>query len=261
MNFERLLYSSDSIYHYTKLATALEKILTTGKLKITRCQLTNDPREYQAWNPLTSVPKNQTNFNPQVFNELKIESFRKFKILKNNSKLVCLSQNLNNRKAPVPAFIKYRMWSQYADDHKGIAIIFSKKALCSAIKLKFGKFVFSGNVIYKNNHFFDIEFNGDRLNEEGYIKEFFVKQRQEIFFKKHVDYRDESEYRIIVIDEKSEDFFIDIKKCIIGIILGDRFPKIYFPIISSFCEKYKIRAWKLTFWNCRYNLKEFGSDI
>ena len=167
-----------------------------------------------------------------------------------------MNQNVNNKGGIKPAFIKYRMWSQYADDHRGVALLLSKNKLCMTIKKYFTESAFFGPVKYRSNHTFDIELNGDSLSDEQYMRKFIINKRNEIFFKKHIDYRDENEYRILIIDDKFEDIFIDFKKCFIGIILGDRFHEVYFPIVKGFMDKYKTKAWKLSFWNCRYNLCE-----
>jgi hypothetical protein len=43
MSFEEILSDSNTIYHYTSLGSALEKILPLGELRFSSFQHTNDP--------------------------------------------------------------------------------------------------------------------------------------------------------------------------------------------------------------------------
>jgi len=68
-----------------------------------------------------------------------------------------------------------------------------------------------------------------------------------IMFHKPSDYRDEEEYRLVVYDPENKNEFIDIKKIIKGVIVGDRFPKVYYNTILELANKYDTDVIKLEY--------------
>jgi hypothetical protein len=80
--------------------------------------------------------------------------------------------------------------------------------------------------------------------DENYIIEHIEKYHDEFFFEKRKDWEDENEYRIIILtlQDLMTDFYIDISQCIVGIIVGVDFNKVYEPCITEVCKKYSIEA-------------------
>ena len=60
--------------------------------------------------------------------------------------------------------------------------------------------------------------------------------KKDIFFRKYEDFKDESEYRIVLIDwndNKNSDINIDIEGIIRGVIVGERFHGVYEEAIKD----------------------------
>ena len=68
---------------------------------------------------------------------------------------------------------------------------------------------------------------------------------RELLLTKYIDYRDESEYRVIVYDLDGKNEYISIRDYVKGVIIGDRTPEVYFRLIGSLCEKLKIGCLKI----------------
>lgn len=71
-----------------------------------------------------------------------------------------------------------------------------------------------------------------------------------MLFRKQSDYKDEQEYRIVMLRKGgpvlsvTEPVF-EVKDCLISIILGDRFSEVYNPTIESICKDMNISYKKL----------------
>ena len=71
---------------------------------------------------------------------------------------------------------------------------------------------------------------------------------KDFFFSKNADYRDECEYRLLILKENDSIDYIGIEKTIMGIIVGDNMPDIYLQIIRKFSESYHVNCRKL-YWS------------
>ena len=150
---------------------------------------------------------------------------------------------------------KSRMWSQYGYNHSGICLVFSKKLLLEEIlKRSDTTILYAGTIQYQKldetkNDILNID--GDELDamDLGEIAFRHISNNfDKVFFQKHSDYKDENEFRIIVISKVGEiinGITIDISKCINMIILGDAFPKVYFPTINKLASELNISYKKL----------------
>ena len=92
-------------------------------------------------------------------------------------------------------------------------------------------------------------------NPDKYLIEHIDKNISNFFFRKSSDFIDESEYRIIIHDPDNKFSSIDINSCLEGIILGDRFPKSYLPLLSKYnkfiCKQLKILNWDYMLLDCK----------
>ena len=70
-----------------------------------------------------------------------------------------------------------------------------------------------------------------------------------LFFKKHRDYRDEAEYRFIVLDMDNNCEYLDISDCLVGIILGHNFPITYLPIVEGIVSELEIIRDQVYIWD------------
>lgn len=76
------------------------------------------------------------------------------------------------------------------------------------------------------------------MKENEYAFHHLKLHYKEMFFSKNPDYRDESEYRILVLTKMRKYDYIEIGDSLQGLIVGDKCPDVYYPLIEAFGEKY-----------------------
>ena len=246
---------NESIYHYTKKSTAIEKILPSMQLTFNSISNTNDPRETKALG--MSFILNPAN-DPDLW---KLLDERIFHIHKNEFKQLSFSEDFPNNKTQNNDLFRFgysrsRMWAQYAEEGSGLCLELDKTRLGKCIKDNYKSpehREFSGSVIYDNKKSSDplppgIPFP-DReklgLLDESIRKYFFTNNKQ-IFFYKSEDWQSENEFRwILHCRDFANDHYISIPDSLKSIIVGPDFPKVYEPSLISICAEWKIPIGKL----------------
>lgn len=250
-----VLKSEDDLFHYTKRITGMEYIINNKQIMMNPYSKTNDPYEYRKrkFASVIDAKKNDEDIALDII--IKAEKFI------SNSKILCFCRNVVDRKNFYPAYQKTRMWSQYGDDHRGFCLVFSKNKLLKSLKSTYENVTY-GNVSYlrdKENVNIDykevfIEKNKIETTVSEYIIKHIIRYKEDIFLKKYVDYRDEDEFRTVVIDEDERVEYIDIRNSIKAIIIGDRFPEIYKALILSKCKEMNINLFHYKFVDFESNL-------
>lgn len=259
MELKQYINTDDAIFHYTKLSVAVENILSTKKLKLSLFKDTNDPKEYEfrllSATNVTSPEKSLELINKatQIINR-KIRSKCKLLCFCSNKKpfLIVDKDIVEDEYAYSEGCKKSRMWSQYSENHEGVCLVFSKKDVEDELKkqlLPKGAYYKFDYVQYSQKQGFDRRENMIdcdsliRQGAENYSTEYIKKNIREIFFRKHIDYRDEAEYRMVVFDAMKH---LGISSSIKGVIAGNRTPEVYFSLIKQLCEKLKIGFLKVS---------------
>ncbi|MBW2343659.1 MAG: DUF2971 domain-containing protein [Deltaproteobacteria bacterium] len=244
------------LYHYTKKETAIDEILFNGKLRFSPLKEVDDPREVEEW--VWKI------YNPRLGDgsgSKALDAINRF--LRNNCKVLCFSQDLIGieeievsgpsnywrKKAYEKGFARARMWSQYAEGHKGICFAFSKEKTIDAIKECFKDcFIFHDSVSYMNGSERAIKAQGidstqikiDGIN--NYFKSYLDEYHNTLFFEKLKDYRDEREYRFVIYNERPEEYeYIDIADILEGVIVGMYFDKKLYRCINKFASAYNFK--------------------
>jgi hypothetical protein len=279
MEFEEYLNSKDSLFHFTKREIAFEDILNTGSLRFYNIGGTDDPREYKKWN-FTEMSYSDIDEKEERDPTLFLKTNEEFNsVLKNQSFIGCYTTNniseISNDSTEIKATsIKYgyerpRMWSQYGEHHKGICLVFSKNELEKIIDNEFSNcdLVFKEYVKYQNgfrieNDHITTTYNSSERQKNdlhGFVIDHIKKVHIAAYFTKDIDYQDESEYRIILIDrvEKQKYKEVKIAKALKGIILGDLFSDVYLPIIQNFKEKYRCNIRRMYYHKGNPNLIKY----
>ena len=235
------------ISHYTNSTTAIEHILYTGKLRLGPIVNTDDPLER-----IKAVMEFDLNLD---FQSTRVDDLAAFGIgLKEkirSTKIGCFVANRKfNPKQDELAFnrgyFKTRMWSQYGGGNRGICLVFDKPKLLAAVMSQAMEDsrdvqVFSGSVHYTNaairqKGFYQLYEKDLAMSQ----KQFFRKYEKLFFRTKLLDYRDEQEFRIIVVNSPSDSeyIYVDILSSLVGIVVGTDFHPQYFKLIHSFLTKY-----------------------
>lgn len=253
MSMDDLVKTDDAIFHYTKLNIALEHILYDGKFRLSLLKDTNDPWEYKSkllsmvgWSLPPEASKFYDDAHPLIDRIIRQES-RVMCFCSNKSPTIVLSTRkiLEDPAPPSFGWSKSRMWAQYGENHRGICLVFSKKE----IEAKFANATgarFTNHMTYTASAAAPISgvtLNGNQLIKDGvesYCYNHIQLHSDDLFFIKNIDYRDECEYRVVVIDPDRQYASIDISEAIRGVIAGDRTPKVYHPMIRQQSENYGV---------------------
>ena len=214
------------LYHYTS-AESLARILDAGTLRLGPYANTNDPRENREWFPSMSMGPD--------FDEV-ATGFDFFRMgrdvgsaLRRRASLACLTMD----RTPTGFGSSFgrgwgrpRMWSQYADAHRGACLIFDHAALDAAITRHFppGTRIFRGEVVYSED--FDsarsLHVRAEDMVERGaeaVADALIATWGADLFFEKNVDWSTESEYRFVVFTDAPVEF-VEIRTSLRGIVVG-----------------------------------------
>jgi hypothetical protein len=180
-------------------------------------------------------------------------------LIKKEWKVFCVSQHhpdYNSRMDEVEhpflrGDVRPRMWATYAENHRGVCLRFNGSKLDERLKEKFGvSKVFSGPIYYNDIHattwpvihLHDIDKLDLDLGLEEVIRDHFLQSWKELFLVKAEDWYTEYEYRWLVhsLDDASEDISID--GVIEGVLVGQDFPKAYWPSLKELCKELNIPA-------------------
>jgi len=262
-------FERDMIYHYTNMNTAMEYILADERLRFSSFRKVNDPYEkgirslgytYSGYDESNKVKSHGMRLN--IIDDLEMMNT----IRLDESKLLCFSQNDDNirlsgsplidiKKYYRTGFFKPRMWAQYGDENQGICIAISREKLANELKKTYPNFVlYRSQVSYSDSiekirmaHKLKINPNNMTNFREYYINKHIKEYRNEIFFSKNADWRDEKEYRYLLITDANEnDYFINISSSITAVFCGIEFHNVYMESLLQITKNLDIDVFKLS---------------
>jgi len=250
------------LYHYTKLSTGLEYILSDMKLKMSSMKELSDPYENQKLYPRLYKSSNLKSKDYNIEGEFLFDtSYKINKKIREKSKILCFTLNDISKDKNIynEGFFKPRMWDQYGEKHKGFCFEFDKNKLIDSFKnekIKYYDIVNYSNKMNINDCMdFDIddEFIKDINND---LLSFIENNNELLFFTKLLDWKDENEFRVICITDEGEKY-IDITKSLSSIYLGSNFPKIYTEVVKKIIveKEMDVKIKKINLENFCPNLK------
>lgn len=221
------------VYHYTDAEKAINFILRDRTLLLNNFSRTNDPKESKEWKmiPFTIQQNPGDEFIDSKFP--KIVAAR----LKSSAYLSCFCSDLQNLTGDHTEDIlkrglaRPRMWAQYADRHQGFCLVFDKKLLLKKIfeQLPHSD-IAHGRVSYIDRswsnridpHAFRIEYDQlVQIGLEEYCLLHMKHYAKELYFDKLTDWRDEHEWRVVVLDPDNHPPLIRFEEALVGVIHGD----------------------------------------
>lgn len=240
MNDKNYLFDDDALFHFTNRTSLLEGIIPSGVFLLNHLKNTNDPQEYKKYEfcPTTRTSPLDSLEIIRIGNEIN-------EFFKSNIQIGCFCVN---KKGLRNTWKRPKIWSDFGDGHKGVSLIFSKKALETELK---SSSLFYGikNVTYGYNSSMlpvpDLDLY-KKMGAEKYCNQY-IKKNFDIITFKDLDYETEDECRSFIISNDINRFEIDLNVIIKGIIIGDRFPKVYDNLIINFSDSIKIDLYKLNF--------------
>lgn len=258
MRIRELLMSDNTIFHYTRTYVALEHILSEASLRFSRLHETEDPLEYKA--PLIGMTFTGEPDDEAIYNSLTVAQSEMERIRQHRVGILCFTSNSPDCSDKSPnkphayvgcGFAKSRMWSQYGDGHRGICLAFDgekiRNSLASAserpdwydlsrVRYDLNQYENASSIFLE-----DVNPNEPRPYAERHVWD----KRQGLFLAKDTDYRDEAEVRAIIWCPESGPVYLDITHSLVAIILGDRFPDGYLPLIQHHCDKFNVPCQKV----------------
>lgn len=226
--------------HYTTL-DKLELILETMQLKFGNFADTNDPFENKETH-VTINPPDKTSWVDQIITNDTKKDFHLICSSIDNS-----SFNLIN---------KPRMWSQYANEHKGCCIIFEKNIIDTKFKeLEIQKENKYKDIInYNQKEYSTIEIKQNTAEEcrthvRNNLSSEIWKQKEKYLFCKHKDWETENEFRYVIFQRQKQKLSINITEAIHEIYLGEKVSRLYASFIYTWLKSKGINSYKIKWRN------------
>ena len=194
---------------------------------------TNDPKESKNWKFDFHLGDGASPSH--------IESMELWEIIseeiKSKCKVLCFSKDkkglgddfLND--IYLRGFAKSRMWAQYGDNHKGVCLIFNKQSIEALLIEQFGSIsdLYATDIKYKNRPLKGDIFkspyslNYPLLKELGvteYVRRHIYTHNDELIFEKSLDWRDEDEYRYMLLIENINNQYLKYENALCGVVFG-----------------------------------------
>lgn len=244
-------------YHYTNSSAFAEGILAAGKLRFSRFQNVNDPRESKNW-LFGYYNTNSIDLDFQVIEEKLNES------LKHSWRVGCFASDpyealVTKKREDAGEDIlgaiyerghsRPRMWAHNGENYKGSCLVFDKAKLDADIRASakaMGSVVYAREVEYRNPRVVvklgrpdALMISVDEINRLGFdgaVQAHISRHWKELFFLKSRDWEQEREYRWVVSGNGNEDFYIDIRNALVGIALGNHFPDTLKPDVAKYAQ-------------------------
>lgn len=249
-NIKALFNKEDTIFHYTKIGIAIEKILYEKRLIFSKGIKTNDPREY---NPLDLSPNLEGDYNDEEFRKEWYAAEKSVRKNLNRYKYACFCLNdLNTtQQSRLYGYDLLRMWAQYGENFYGVCIAFSASFIQSRLKeqgiINHAKRIkYDRNLLYNDRALLDVNANDFMYKDKDqWAKKYIQNNLNQLFFSKHVDFQDENEFRIVLYDPEEVFKNLDISGGIKAVILGDRTEPVYHKLVKGFCKEVKAECKQL----------------
>ena len=219
--------SENCVYHYTSAARCAEDILPSMSLRMGSFAGLNDPREAKTW-PFRFYSRDGSGFHRDLFNEAT-------EIVTQQSLMLSCSRNNpeGDRHDQLRlGFAHPRMWAQYANGHRGVCLALDIAALDTAVReTAAARPVFCGPVDYLQSGHAPIGPEGDPYGIvylediesrglQAMIDSLVMQYHRHLFFTKHLDWRDEWEFRWVVRSKDGQPLFVPIATALRAVFVG-----------------------------------------
>ena len=255
------LENDNLLFHYTTYSKGLN-ILIGNSLWAGQLFDMNDPLEFVEINKQSSSVNitttaiktdlgNQTKANHKRNNSIRIlafcvDAFHYHDGIFSNKFPVSCGNMLNH------GWARSRMWAQYADNHKGVCLVFDKSKLISAAKNYSEVQTIYDKITYTNymqdfQNVFESCFNSI-CNENDYYNFFMNENNKKFLFQKCVDFLNEQEFLFLFIKNEFEDnksFVFDYLDSLEGVIVSQKFETLNFGILNRLAKEKNIPCFQL----------------
>ncbi len=235
---------TDDLFHYTGVEAGVFGILRSGVLRLSPFAATNDLWESRPLHPALSVHDDDADLSqdPDLGFKLWDELDRNIRL---HAKVVSLTQDWRLPESLIEpdaerGWAHLSLWAHYAAGHSGLCLRFDKTKLISA----FESAPWSDALRFHSpvQYWRSARTPPDNTVDLGQIKEFgpdavglrfATVNKEAMFFSKHADWSNESEYRLIVLDQTVLPVDLDIRSALTGVFVGDAFPDWRWPALKA----------------------------
>ncbi len=219
--------TENCIYHYTTAGRCIDDILPSMSLRMGTFEGLNDPREAKTW-PFRFYSRDASAFDRDLFRQAT-------DIVTRQSLMLSCSRNNpeGDRYDQLRlGFAHPRMWAQYGEGHRGVCLALDTTELDKAVREAAGaKPVFCGPVDYFQSghapsgsegdpygivYLEDIETRGLQAMVDALVMQY----HRHLFFTKHLDWRDEWEFRWVVRSGDGQPLFVPIAGALRAVLVG-----------------------------------------
>lgn len=249
---EKYIEGQDALFHYTKTATAIEHILTDRILKFSVFGDFKDPYEYgfKFFSSHNEPPVETSDIlwdeTSSTINKMLRYDCRVLCFCSNTEPVLVLSEGTSNQDVLFSqGWQRSRMWSQYGDGHSGVCLVFSRSRIeerVQELSRQVEKYECRYVKYLQDFGFYPVVDKKALTSKEG-VRQCsidYIKNNFELLFRKHIDYRDEAEFRVVVLDPAKNVEYFDVSQCLRAVIVGDRIPDVYIPFIKHMCNDLKV---------------------
>ncbi|PRY18676.1 DUF2971 domain-containing protein [Pseudosporangium ferrugineum] len=235
---------TDHLFHYTSAAAAMFGILRSGTLRLSPFEATNDPWESQPSFQTLSVHHDDRDL---------VDSFDLWaeidQAVRRHAKVACLTHDWKvdgSVLAPdaLRGWNRLATWAHYGGNHSGICLRFDRRLLIDSFtstSVPGALLRFHGPVQYRHVSLGLLPMDVGQAREFGVDAAAVAHARtyhEQIFFRKHRDWSNEMEYRLVLVDQSVLPAEIPIGSALTGLYLGVNFPGAHKPLLRAALEPY-----------------------
>ncbi|MFC9699601.1 DUF2971 domain-containing protein [Streptomyces sp. NPDC056943] len=235
---------TNQLFHYTKADTAAV-ILRNHTLRLAPYNETNDLWETKPQHPhLIGPMPDDVNVSFALWNEIDRQ-------LRMHTKIGCLTQDvlldgdISNCDA-LRGWAHLSLWAHYGEMYAGVCLRFDQDKLVESFLKHAGPVssTFHGAVRYLSSQNSPSVTGGisfgqvEEFGADAVALSYAATNKDALYFRKHIDWASESEYRLILLNQSADFALVDIREAVTGVILGTEFPRERLQDIKEALELY-----------------------
>jgi Protein of unknown function (DUF2971) len=149
-----------------------------------------------------------------------------------------------------------RMWEQYAENHRGVCLVFDREGLTDAVlRSNAGVAVYNQPVVYDSDGLRKPTVDRDALEKErGYAARYIDDNHESLFFTKARDWETEHEFRFVALARDDRLRSVKYGASLTAVIAGERLPEWEKTAVVAACNSAGAQALGV-----RWNVAAFGN--
>lgn len=251
------------VYHFTTFKTARDFILGGERQILANLMAKmNDPFEHTpkqlplAWKTIDAIEDDLASRVHKVLIDATVSDARLFCCSLDVPAQKCAHQNgpiytrFNRRGFDHPS-----MWAHYADNHRGVCLIFYRERLnqsfrkacepkgLKSISAPVNYERFAASRLLRESDWYVTKDQSDMTQSslKQWARDHIIANYTLFYFTKHDDWTPEAEYRWLILGDHKEDLLIPLKGDeLAGVILGSDFPLIDHQNACKLCDDWRI---------------------